>query len=76
MFYESEISNLIDEWSKKLQDHSYESPYRDALNDCIYDLNTLFSKAFQEEAKAMDTIEEQEADRYLSSMESHEPIYF
>lgn len=52
------------------------NPYRDALNDCIYDLNTLFSKAFQEEAEAMDTIEEQEADRYLSSMESHEPIYF
>lgn len=43
-----DILNLLNEWEERLKDESYPSAYKDALNDCIYELNSL-SVSYQED---------------------------
>jgi hypothetical protein len=52
-------------------------PYRDALGECIYELNCLITKTLQDEMTEQDALDyllSQEADSYLSSMEAHESV--
>ena len=52
MVYLSDIQNLISEWTDRLEVISYPQSYRDALNECIYDLDTLVTKAIEDELDA------------------------
>ena len=58
MLYESDVANLLSQWQERLNSNVDEVPYRDCLNDCIYDLNNLMDKNFAEEALANESFEQ------------------
>ena len=75
MVYIADLQQLINSWQERLGSNVQPSPYKDALSDCIYDLNQLINRAIlneMAEKDARDYILSQEADDYLSSMEAHE----
>ena len=59
MLYESDVVSLLSQWQDRLNEHNREQPYRDALSDCIYELNCLMDKNFAEEALAQESYDEQ-----------------
>lgn len=59
MVYESDISSLLSEWKKMLKDKAIEPSYKDAIRDCIYDLNCLIDNNFSQEALAQEAFEQQ-----------------
>lgn len=73
MLYESDVRGLLQQWEARLNcPEADDAPeYRDALRDCIFDLNNLLSKSIEEELSYQDFLEMQ-ADSYLSSEEAHE----
>ena len=52
MIYLSDIQNLISEWTERMDLIVYPQSYRDAISDCIYDLNNLVDDAIKEEMQA------------------------
>ena len=60
MVYESDISDLLQQWEARLD--SQTDDYRMALNECIYDLQCLRNKEFDEEALANETFNRQVKD--------------
>lgn len=74
MIYISDLQNLVSSWLERLGDSSQPLPYRDALNECIYDLNNLIDHSLIEEADYQDMLESWNADNYLSSLEAHEAV--
>ena len=70
----SELQNLVSIWLERMNDSSQPSQYRDAVNDCIYDLNGLIDKSINEEFDAKDFLDSLNADDYLSSLEAHEAV--
>lgn len=71
MITETSISGLLATWNERSLDKSYSQEYRDALFDCIYELNQLLEKSFQEEYTQRE-LDDIEADLYFSSMEAFE----
>lgn len=57
MIYDCDLDNLISQWQQRMT--TADSSYKDALNDCIYDLSNLMDKAFEEETLIHDVLEEQ-----------------
>lgn len=72
MIYVSDASNLLAEWSKKIENAAYPQEYRDALFDCSFDLNNLITKSFQEQEAMNQYYQEMKADEYLTSPEFFE----
>lgn len=85
MIAEKNISSLLSEWKKRLENESYSEEYRCALGECVYDLGNLLEKIKEEEEANLqevianlpskeveDYLMQQEADDYLASMEAHE----
>ena len=82
MLYDSEIYGLLSKWEGLYATTTESASYKDALNDCIYDLKSLMDIHVQEETDAFirnlppeelyQLFLEQEADNYLSTMEAHE----
>ena len=72
MLYTSDFNQLLNNWNAQLNSKSVDPAYKDALRDCIYDLNSLLTKSIDEELTYQDFLE-MEADSYLSSLEAHEP---
>lgn len=68
----SDINALITQWTQRLGNLTYPQAYRDALLECSYELNKLLTNSIDEEIKAREMIDEQQADEYLSSLEAHE----
>jgi hypothetical protein len=78
MLYESDIIFLIQQWENRAAE-KHEDPYLIALRECIEELRKVLNAHYDEEAAADDIalaqfVAEQEADRYLSSLESLEAI--
>lgn len=72
------IESLINQWKQRMEQDA-EMSYKDALGECIYELEYCINEIFQEDflnSVPPEEIEqwllEQEADAYLSSMEAHE----
>lgn len=59
MVYESDITNLLNQWQNRTLNCSNDRGYKDGLNDCIYDLRCLIDKNFAEEALANEAFEQQ-----------------
>ena len=74
MIYISDLQNLVSNWLERMNDSSQPSAYKDAVNDCVYDLNGLIDKFINEECNAMDYLDSIEADNFLSSLEAHEAV--
>lgn len=76
MVYISDLQQLVSQWTERMNNNQPQS-YKDALNECIYELNCLISKTLLDEMTeqdALDYLMSQEADSYLSSMEAHESV--
>lgn len=59
MLYESDVSSLLAQWRQRIYHLPVDTAYKDGVNDCIYDLQTLMDKYFQEEALASEAFEQQ-----------------
>lgn len=74
MVYVSDLQQLISAWQERMDSPVHPSSYKDALMDCIYELNQLVNKTLLDELTeedARDYILSQEADEYLSCMENY-----
>lgn len=76
MIHERELESLVSQWKSRLTN----SEFDDTLNDCIYDLTRVINDSYCEQdyyknlspEEILLSIQEQEADAYLASMEAHE----
>ena len=69
MIYISDIQQLADKWTERMNNPAQSFDYRNALSECVYDLNQLINKTLLDqmtEEDARDYILSQEADAYLS----------
>lgn len=64
----SDVQQLIQGWTERLGNPAQPAPYRDALSECVYDLNNLINRSIQEELSYQDYLEQQ-ADEYFSNLE-------
>jgi hypothetical protein len=70
----SDIQQLLASWTERLDTSFQPSSYKDALSECIYELNQLINKTLLDEMTEEDAREymlSQEADAYLSSEENY-----
>lgn len=74
MLYDSDLNQLLTQWSERLGFQTAKQEYKDAVSDCIYDLKCLIDKGFEEEALANEAFEQQLADSYLSTIETHDAL--
>jgi hypothetical protein len=74
MIYISDIQQLADKWTERMNNPAQSFDYKNALSECIYDLNQLINKTLLDELteeEARQYLLEQEADSYLSSEENY-----
>ena len=74
MIYISDLQQLVASWLERMGNSSQPLPYRDAIGECLYDLNNLIDKSLIEEADYQEMLEEWDADNFLSSSEAPEAI--
>lgn len=70
----SDIQQLIASWEERLDTSFQPSSYKDALSECIYELNQLITSSIDEELSYQEYLDSWAADDYLSTMEAHEQI--
>ena len=58
MLYESDLNNLLSQWKERMNEQT-DSAYKDAVSDCIYDLNSLLDKSLSDEALALESFHQQ-----------------
>ncbi len=57
MLYESDVNKIISEWKSIADRPGINQQYKDALRDCMYDLNCLVDRQAEEEALANESFE-------------------
>jgi len=67
MIYEEDLKSLIDDWQKRLKDKTQPFSYRDALGECIMELNNILKKSEEDDLDYID---------YLKDKEANIPEYF
>lgn len=73
MIYESQINELIAQWTSRAGNSSYPQDYRDGLNECIYDLEFFLKQSLEEEAIAREHDNPQNYNQCYSGRLKHEP---
>lgn len=74
MIYISDIQQLADKWTERMNNPTQSFDYKNAISECIYELNQLINKTLLDEMTEEDARQyllEQEADSYLSSEENY-----
>ena len=74
MIYISDVQQLADKWTERMNNPTQSFEYKNALAECVYDLNQLISKTLLDELTEEDARQyllEQEAD-YFSNLEPEE----
>ena len=74
MIYISDVQQLADKWTERMNNPTQSFDYKNALSECIYELNQLINKTLLDELTEEDARQyllEQEADSYLSSEENY-----
>ena len=74
MIYISDIQQLADKWTERMNNPAQSFDYRNALSECVYELNQLINKTLLDqmtEEDARDYILSQEADSYISCEENY-----
>lgn len=74
MVYINDLQQIVSIWLERVKNPSQPFEYKNALNECIDDLNSLIEKSIEEEIDYKDALESWEADEFLSSMEAHEAV--
>ena len=64
MIWISDIQQLVNSWQERLDSPVQPSSYKDALSECIYDLNKLIND------KLIEEMTEQDAKDYLASQDA------
>lgn len=82
MIKEKDINQLIESWKERSNDQS--ADYKEALQECIFELHNLLWSSKSEEELAMeqassedlhDYLLSMQADSWLASPENHEQYY-
>lgn len=71
MIYISDIQQLADKWTERMNNPTQSFDYKSALSECIYELNQLINKTLLDEMTEEDARQymlEQEAD-YCANLE-------
>ena len=74
MIYISDVQQLADKWTERINNPTQSFDYKNAISECIYELNQLINKTLLDEMTEEDARQymlEQEADSYLSSEENY-----
>ena len=74
MIYISDVQQLADKWTERMNNPAQSFEYKNALSECIYELNQLIDRTLLDEMTEEDAREyilSQEADDYLSSEENY-----
>jgi len=74
MIYISDLQQLANKWTERMNNPAQSFDYRNALSECIYELNQLINKTLLDEMTEEDARQymlEQKADSYLSSEENY-----
>lgn len=69
----ADLQKLASQWQERLDNSDQPTAYKDALFECIYDINCLINHSIEEELSYQDYLQI-EADNYLSTMEAHEEV--
>lgn len=69
----ADLQKLTSQWQERLDNPNQPTDYKDALFECIYDINCLINHSIEEELSYQDYLQI-EADNYLSTMEAHEEV--
>jgi len=72
MVYITDLQELVSQWLDRMKDVTQPEPYRDALNECIYEVNKIIERAIDTEANCQQQLDEQWADAFLSSLQADE----
>lgn len=64
MIYIADAQKLVSKWLERLSKSPMSMDYKDALNDCIYELNVLIHQSLQEEVTYKDALSDMTTDRY------------
>lgn len=72
MIYSSDLQQLLNDWIARSKSSKYSDEYKKAVAECAFELQTTIDNYFNEETEALQYLDEQYADYYLSSIESHE----
>lgn len=75
MIYIHDLQQLSSQWTERMNNPAQPTAYKDALMDCIYDLNKFISQAVLDEMTEEDAREymlSQQADEYFSNLEPEE----
>lgn len=74
MIYINDLQQLADKWTERMSNPTQSFDYKNALSECIYELNQLINNTLLDEMTeedARDYILSQQADSYLSSEENY-----
>ena len=74
MIYISDIQQLANTWTERMNNPTQSFDYKNAISECIYDLNQLINHSIEEELDYKEMLDSWEADNYLSSIEAHEAV--
>ena len=69
MIYISDIQQLANKWTERMNNPTQSFDYRNAISECVYDLNQLINRTFLDEMTEEDARQymlEQDADYYNS----------
>ena len=69
----SDLQQLVSKWQKRVDSPIQPFAYKTGISECIFELNQLIDQSIEEELTYQDFLD-QEADRYLSSVEAHEAV--
>jgi hypothetical protein len=70
----SDLQQLISSWQERMNKQAHPFEYKNALSECIYDLNQLINHSIEEELDYKEMLDSWKADNYLSSIEAHEAV--
>ena len=59
MIYLTDINRLLSVWIERMGDMRFPSAYREAVSDCVYELNSLVSSTIEEELKVIQNEQKQ-----------------
>lgn len=62
MVYLSDLNRLMHAWTERLDNPVLPQSYKDAVNDCLFELNRLVSGALEEELDAYEPLKEVRSD--------------
>ena len=71
MIYINDIQQLADKWTERMNNPTQSFEYKNALSECIYELNQLINKTLIDELTEKDAEQDllQQAADYFSNLE-------